>query len=475
MFINRQQELEFLEERYRSGQAELIIVTGRRRTGKTTLLNHFCALCEKPHIFFIGDFGAEPVLRQRFSSAILEFETGVAEALSFDTWEAAFMRLGRLARDRRLIAVIDEFPYLIRADSGIPSILQRVWDQSLRHTQLMLVLTGSNLSIMRHDVLEYRSPLYGRRTGQWFLKPLDPWDAGQMLPKYNSRQRLESYATLGGVPAYLEQFDDRRSVMVNVEKQILRPGAPLYEEPRALLSTEMELREPAIYYAILRAVATGRRGATEIARAIGKHGATDIQRHLTVLSNGVQLLRRDTPQRSVPPQPRARGRWRFADPFFAFWFTFVYPHIPMLERGGAAVVLREQIQPHWQAFVGRGAWETVCREYLWRLARQGVLPFFPDHVGRWWSRDHEIDVVAVNYAQRRAILGEAKWTMEKTGLPALNALKARRTAWLADAPEADWDITYALFGRGFAEKLHAMAEGDDTLQLIEVEQVMSPE
>ncbi len=472
MFINRQRELEFLEEHYRAAPAEMIILTGRRRTGKTTLLNHFCTYNDKPHIFFVGDFGAEPALRQRFSSAVLEYETGLASSVSYDTWEAIFTRLGHLAQPRRLVVVIDEFPYLIRANAGIPSILQRVWDQTLRHTSLMLILSGSNLSIMRHDVLEYRSPLYGRRTGQWFLQPLAPWDAGQMLPAYNARQQLESYAAVGGIPAYLEQLDARRSVMVNVERQILQPGAPLYEEPRALLSTEMELREPATYYAILRAIATGHSAATAIARAIGKHSASDVHRYLTVLSNGIQLIRRDTPTGPLPQPRQKRSRWHFADPFFAFWFTFVYPHIPMLERGGAAVVLRDHVQPRWQAFVGRGAWESACRAHIWRLAQQGALDFFPARVGRWWDKNHEIDVVAVHEASHRALLGEAKWTTQKVGVSVLRKLQARRAAWAAAAPDMDWDITYILFGRAFTTELRELAASDDRVRLVGLAELM---
>jgi len=479
MFVNREQELAFLEERYRSGRAELIVLSGRRRTGKTTLLSRFCtggeSGREKPHIFFMGDFGSETMLRQRLSSALLAFETGAGdvESFAFQTWEAAFEHMAYLARERRVVVVLDEFPYLIRVNAGIPSILQRVWDQSLRHTQIMLILCGSNLSIMRQDVLAYRSPLYGRHTGQWFVKPLLPWDAGRLFPNYNATQRLEAYAVLGGIPAYLEQFDDQRSVMVNIERHLLRPGAMLYEEPRALLASELELREPATYYAILRAIAAGQRGSTSIARAIGKPAATYVQRHLEVLSNGLQLIRRHVSLGPRPPEPRARGRWQFADPFFAFWFAFVYPHTSLLERGAAQTVMADHVRPRWPAFVGRGAWETACREHIWRLAASGQLGFQPEKVGRWWSAQAEIDLVAVNYAEKRALLGEAKWMAKKVGMPDLAGLEQKRTAWLASVPQEDWDVMYALFGRDFTADLLATARQHDHILLFTVDDVMS--
>jgi AAA+ ATPase superfamily predicted ATPase len=207
MFVNRDRELRFLEQRYASTTAEMVILYGRRRVGKTELLRTFCQ--GKSHLFFVGDLGTEESLLAEFTRQISEFAYGEPNAISpFATWEAAFSFLSRQANQERLIIVLDEFTYLIGVNAALPSLLQKMWDTHLQATQIMLILCGSYIGMMEQQVLAYRSPLYGRRTGQWRLQPFTFWDAHKLLPKLTAEDMVRAFAILGGVPAYLRRFAD---------------------------------------------------------------------------------------------------------------------------------------------------------------------------------------------------------------------------------------------------------------------------
>ncbi len=222
MFVNRERELRFLEQHYTSNQAELIVLYGRRRVGKTELLRAFCT--DKKHIFFVADLGTEESQLAEFTRQIGDYLGGDPGLLApFASWEAAFNFLISQI-DERLIVVIDELTYLIAVNPAVPSILQKLWDTRLKETSLFLALSGSYVGVMEQTVLAYRAPLYGRRTGQWRLQPFTFWDAQKMLPTVDIETLVHVYAILGGVPAYLRQYDPRRSLAENIEQKILDGG-----------------------------------------------------------------------------------------------------------------------------------------------------------------------------------------------------------------------------------------------------------
>jgi AAA+ ATPase superfamily predicted ATPase len=266
MFLNRTRELHSLNQQYAAGRAELYVLYGRRRVGKTELLRAFCA--DKLHVFFVADLGTEATALADFTRQIAAFAYGRPDAIGpFTSWDAAFQFLGERAASERLVVVLDEFTYLIRTNPALPSILQRLWDTHLRHTQLMLVLCGSYVGMMEQQVLSSRSPLYGRRTAQWRLQPLAFADAALFFPRLSPADRVRAYAVLGGMPAYLLQLDDGKSLLDNVEGRILSTATFLYEEPRFLLL--QEVGDPQRYFAILQAIAAGRTRLNEIAQGSG--------------------------------------------------------------------------------------------------------------------------------------------------------------------------------------------------------------
>ena len=275
MFINRMSELAHLEELYRSGRAELFVLYGRRRVGKTELVRAFCE--GKPNVFFIATLGSDSDQLAAFSQAIWRFNHGEgAEGFTFPSWEAAFRALSDLPG--RPIVVLDEFTYLISGNKAIPSILQKTWDAWLRNTQVFVILCGSYIGMMEREVLGYQAPLYGRRTGGYLLQPLELPAAAAFFPRYTPLQRTEAWAVLGGMPYYLGVFSDADDIFANIRRHILDVQGTLYSEAHLLLMEE--LREPRNYFSILRAVAQGDTRLNEIAQAAGVGDGATAARYL---------------------------------------------------------------------------------------------------------------------------------------------------------------------------------------------------
>lgn len=443
MFVNRVRELVFLERRYASGQAELVILYGRRRVGKTELLRRFCD--GKRHFFFVADLGTEASTLAELARRYGELFHNDPDSTHFATWDQAIKALARQASEQRLIVVLDEFSYLLQTSPTLPSVLQRLWDEILQHTHLMLILSGSYVGIMEREVLAYQAPLYGRRTGQWHLQPLSFADARLFLPGYSVGDQVRAYAVLGGVPAYLRQFSDRRPLLDNIDMEILNQGAFLYDEPRFLL--QMELREPRVYFAILESIATGRIRQEEVSQAVGVKGAS-MGYYLNTLRD-LGLLQRLVPVTDADPAHSRQGRYQLLDPFFRFWFRFVYRERVHLERGNTTPV-RQIVDGQLDALAGL-AFEEICRARVWDLAAAGRIPFQPQSVGLWWDAQAQVDVAALD--AEYILLGECRWRSRPIGPDVLAELKRKA----ARVPGTRRQVL-ALFSRsGFTEPLQTEA------------------
>ena len=255
MFVDRERELAFLQQTWNSGRAELVVVYGRRRVGKTALLRTFSQ--QHPHTFWVASLSSEAILRQSFTDALWQTNHPAQPSAGFiyESWERAFGALADLAASQRHCVVIDEFPYLAGSEPSVPSVLQKVWDERLQHTNVMLVLCGSHIGMMERQTLDYQAPLYGRRTGQMQLHPLPLHASAGLLPLHDPVDQIETYAVLGGIATYWSQFDAQSSLLANIEQRILNPASYLYQEPLFLLREE--LQEPRNYFAILQAIAQG--------------------------------------------------------------------------------------------------------------------------------------------------------------------------------------------------------------------------
>jgi AAA+ ATPase superfamily predicted ATPase len=452
MFVDREEELAALDTHYRSNKAELFILYGRRRVGKTELLRIFCQ--DKPHVFFVATTASREAQLARFTEQLFSFQNIPAAGLVLPSWENAFERLAVLPG--RPIIVLDEFTYLVGGDSAVPSSLQKSWDTTLRHSQVFLILCGSYVGMMEREAMSYRSPLYGRRTGSWMLSPLELAAAAQLVPAYDPVQAIETWAILGGIPYYLETFDDQLSVLANVRRQIMHPRSLLHDEPRLLLMEE--LREPRNYFSILQAIAHGHTRRNEIAQA-AYLPANSAGKYLNVLQ-GLQIVERQVPITETRPAKSRRGIYRISDPFLRFWFRFVHPFKDRLELGWLDTVISEEAEPHLDSFVSE-AFEEAALTYIAQQVQQGSLDFSLSHLGRWWSPQGQIDLVGWNERTRELLVGECKWTNRPIGISILDKLKAT----VPYLPGGPWTrVTYALFAKsGFTEALQAQATTEDIL------------
>lgn len=340
MFLARTRELAFLDELYKSCRPEFFVLHGRRRVGKTELLQQFCQ--GRRAVYFLAAQVREKDNLRGLRDALAESlgDPSIA-SIEFPDWSAALAFAAERGRQERLVLVLDEFPYLCEATKGLTSILQRFWDTVGKKSRLMLVLCGSQVSFMEREVLAERSPLFGRRTAQQRLEPLTPPEAIQFFPRWSFDDRIRAYAILGGMPAYLRRFDDALTLEENVLKECLRPEGYLYDEVNFLLRSEMQ--NPATYASLLAAVARGNDKVGDIADEAGVDSPT-ANKYLTTLRE-MGFVEREVPVTDTDPLRSRRGVYHVADRFLAFHFRHIQPHAALIQAGRGAKVWSESVKP----------------------------------------------------------------------------------------------------------------------------------
>lgn len=415
MFIGRENELRTLENAWQSKEFQFIVMYGRRRVGKSMLLTYFAE--NKHAIYHLAQETSPRAALEQFSKTVATFTR--QEGLHYKDWDEALVHISNLAKTQRLTLIIDEFPYLAESNPGLLSLLQSVIDTKLINTSLFLILCGSTIGFMEREVLGSKSPLFGRRTGQMRIEPFDYLTAAQFVPNYSNVDKALTYSIFGGVPHYLAKLNDECPLSENIKKNVITPHSYLYDEPSLLL--KQELREPATYNAIIEAIASGASRLNDIAMRVGE----DISKCGKYLKTLVELgfVLRETPLES-----KLNGKktiYSISDPFFAFWYRFVFSNRTNLERGLLDYVLDEEILPQLSHYTGR-LFERVCIEYMHILNRKKALPFVYKQIGRWWGQDNrrktqvELDIVALG--KNEALIGECKWTNEPVDVKILSRL-----------------------------------------------------
>ena len=418
-FIDRIDELAFLEEKWREPRPQLIVLWGKRRVGKTELVKQFVK--DKPHVYFLAESTNEKEQLLRFSQGLGEFfKEPLLRTRGFSGWEESFGYVKE--KNKRFVLVIDEFPYLIFSNPGVISLFQKAWDEYWSESRVFVILLGSSIAMMESDVLGYRSPLYGRRTGQWRVDPLAFAAAIQFRKDKSFSDQLAHFAVAGGIPAYWLQFARHRNWRENLSDFVLKKGAMLYSEVEFILREE--LREPRYYFALLQAIAQGKRKLSEIVNATGIPQPV-ANKYLGVLSD-LKVVERELPVTEEKALKSKKGLYRIQDEFFQFWFKFVFPRRGELEMGKVKEVMKsieEGLAQHLS-----GVYEKAAVETLW----QNMDAFFPfSAVGRWWDRNSEVDLLAVNKQLDSVLFGEVKWTEKPTGVDLYEELKqkSRNVGW----------------------------------------------
>lgn len=453
MFVGRHQELEQLNQAYQENDFQFTVIYGRRRIGKTSLINEF--LKDKKAIYYVAlEENAEDNLK-RFSDAISIFKnTDQGGKEKFANFEECFKEITRLAQKQRVILIIDEFPYLAKAYPIISSMLQSYIDHEFKETNLFLILCGSSMAFMERQVLGYQSPLYGRRTLALKLEPFKLSEAHEMLPKLSKEDAFIINTVCGGVPQYLSYMSDSMSVADNIKKNFLTKSGRLFDEPNNLL--QQELRDPTNYNSIINAIASGASKHSKIAQSA--HLQTG---PLTTYLNNLIDLGIVEKKLPVTEQKKSRSKnivYRICDGMFRFWYTFVGKQTDLIERGLTDLAW-VKVQKSLSDFMGP-EFKKYSQDFMWSQdMNEKIVPNPFIHLGNWWGTDKrthqqvELDIVGFSDDERDGYFGECKWKNEPIPRSVLEKL-------IANSEIFKYPIKhYYLFSKsGFTDSCRELAE-----------------
>ena len=456
--IGRQNELGVLNALYHSGRFEYLVMYGRRRVGKTTLLQEFAK--GKEAVFFPAREKNDALNLHDFSQ-LVQIKYDGAFIASFEGWKDAFEYIDRKTTKRTLI-IIDEFPFIAEENPSVKSILQHAIDHLWKNNRnIFLILCGSSVSFMETDIMGSKSPLHDRQTSSMEVTPFDYYDSSLFYPRYSNEQKLTAYGILGGVPRYLEAFDDSLSIENNIADKIIKKGSYLNEEPSNLLKAE--LREPNVYNSILSAIATGRSRVQEMADYLHEEN-TKVSKYLTILQT-MRLV-----EKVVPCGEGANSRkgiYRLTDNFFRFWFRFEFTNNAYYEMLGAKAASKE-IMDGLSDYMGE-AFEGICKEYFVRRAKKGDLPFVPYKMGKWWGNNpyikeqDDVDLLMLDKTGKKGIFVECKYTNSKMPHKEYDDLKNAMLAF----PDLEEKYMYFVSKSGYEASVirHAREDGAVLLTL----------
>ncbi len=455
-FVNRDRELELLNAEYTKQEAAFVVIYGRRRTGKTTLIEQF--LKQKKSLYFFADTQNEKVQIKRFQDLIADkFNDDFLRNIQVNDWDNLFDYLcQKLNNNERFVLAIDEFQSLIKSNGHFSSIFQRIYDNKLKNCNIMIILCGSLISMMYSETLAYNSPLYGRRTAQIKLKEIDFAHYDNFYHKLSKQELVEYFSVTGGIPKYIELFRQGNDLFSTITSEILNKNKFLYYEPRFLL--QEEVNDVSTYFSILTAIAAG------------NHKLSTITSHLGVQSNQItvflkKLIDLDILEKQVPvtesnPEKSKKGLYFIKDNFVQFWFRFIFPYQSYLEIDNLSFVekkIRNELVYH-----VANVFEALSQKIMYKIN----LPFVLERCGRWWDKDTEIDVIGVG-ANDQIIFGECKWSENMVGLSILKELKikSKKVIW-GSKNRTEYFILFSK--SGFSRDLILLQKEKNNLFLVNV-------
>lgn len=440
--IGRECELRALQAAYDQAPGQLALVWGRRRIGKSYLLEHFT--WDKPSIFYQATQQAEAVELEAFTRVVASAlgTDYLPNGYSFPDWETALTFIHERNPHPRLVLVLDEFPYLIDTTPALPSILQRWWDKNGRTSRIVLVLCGSAQTFMESLDGE-AAPLHQRFTRKIHVGPLNYLDAAKFAPNLAPEDCARVYAVLGGTPLYLEQWNPNDGFTNNLMRLFGDPTTGLVDSAELALTSD--LPDGKAPYRVMQAIGLGKTRFSEIRDYARVTSERALQRLIAL-----QLIERRTPATEVPERTK-RSIYAIKDPYFRFFFRFISRNRGEIDRGFGERVLENQVLPYFDDYMGF-VFEDIARQYVRRLASLDTHGWEADRIGQWWSTDgqHEIDVVGTRNIKEVAVAGTVKWRKEPLDRSVLNRLNADLMALGAGD-----DVPRLLIGRGgMAKSLH---------------------
>lgn len=457
MFVGRKAEMDNLNEAFDGNKFEMPIIYGRRRVGKTRLIQEFCE--GKKSIFYVA-------IEQTDASALVRFSEVVLKSIAsdsgrfistFSSWEQAFEFIAESAKNERIVLVLDELPYIAASNTSFLSLLQATIDHKFLDTQLFLILCGSSMSFMENQVLGYESPIYGRRTQQYKIEPLPYYEALRFFDNWNEVDALYAYGVAGGIPMYLNRLAIHKDFKTAVIKELLSTQGYLFEEPSNLIKQEM--REPAIYNTIIETIGKGETKQSNIASK-SNINSNKLDYYLKNLLN-IGVVEKTLPFGS---NNNRQTLYKLSDNLFKFWFKFIPDNLPLIEMRDGEYLFDEIIYPRINTYFGF-VFEEICKQYLYKVKHRNNVPFI--NIGSWWGSDpetkiqEEIDIIAET--KDVIIFGECKWTNSPISQAVLDKL-IRRSSLVKNSKLP----SYVLFSKtGFT------VEYMQSVELIDLSQILS--
>lgn len=463
-FLGREKEILVLEKEY-ARDGGFVVIYGRRRIGKTALIKQF--IKSKTAFYFLATKEVESQSMKRFAGVIAR-TTGnsVMQKAAFSDWLDLFQAVADYKPNEKKVLVIDEFPYLVKVNDSFPSILQNAWDEILKDSNVMLILCGSLISMMKKHALSYESPLYGRRTAQMRIAPL-PFTTVYENQKLSFEEAAEQYSITGGVPKYMEFFSDGQPLYEQIKENVLSKNGFLYEEPNFLLTDEVQV--PTNYFSIIKVIADGNHKLGTIAGILGLETSA-LTPYLKTLSE-LGFIEKQVPVTEKNAEKTRKGLYFISDNFLRFWFRYVYPYKGELELDNTQISLDELDKDFKEKFVAF-AYEDICKEIFARLCSDKAIDFTPSKIGSYWLNDKsgntQIDVMAVDTVNKRLFAGECKYHNQPVDADVYFELvkKVDNSSEIKSAFKG-YTVIYGVFSKsGFTSRMTDISNSNPNLFLI---------
>lgn len=456
-FIDREKELGQLEKEYSRSGSSFVVMYGRRRVGKTELLKHFIE--NKDAVYFLATEEDDEINRMHFQKALSHLNP-ILESEDVLSWRTLFSVIP--SENTKRIVVIDEFQYLASANKAFLSVLQEIWDEKLKNQNVMLIVCGSLIRMMWSQTLNVTSPLYGRRTLSMRIHPIPFSYYNDFYPgTLSPRDAVEFYSVTGGVPKYIEMFRGYGNIYEAIEERVLDTSSILLDEPETILRREVST--VGTYFSVLSAIALGNEKLGDISSYMNTE-KTALTVPLSVLAS-LDIIERVVPVTYENPEKCKKGLYRIKDPYFRFWFRFIYPSMAELNMGRKRYVMdriRNNLIDNHTSYI----YEDISRQKLSDFQEEGNLPFSFNRIGSWWEKSTEIDILAYDSFGRDICFGECKFKNTKVGVSVFNSLveKAAEVEW-KKGERKEWYVLFSI--AGFDDELTALAKERDDLLLFE--------